>query len=272
MTDEISVETQARELGWSPKEEFKGDPERWIDAETFVKRGEELMPILKANNRKLLGEVMSLKEAVKASQDSISALKEFNSKINIREAKETKKVLVEQLKEARSDGDVETELKLTKEIDKTEKALEVAETKPVEQPVAPATDPVFIAWKEEHPWFGQDKRKTNIAIAIGNELRSDPESRNLTGRAFLDKVIQELNKTLPSAERTPAQSKVEGGRGSGNSGGPSGSGKTFNDLPSEAKDACDRQALRLVGPNRAFKNQAEWRSHYAAKYFTQEAS
>jgi hypothetical protein len=117
----MNVEVQARELGWSPKEEFKGDPERWIDAETFVKRGEELMPILKANNRKLLGEVMSLKEAVKASQDSISALKEFNSKINIREAKETKKVLVEQLKEARSDGDVETELKLTKEIDKTEK-------------------------------------------------------------------------------------------------------------------------------------------------------
>jgi hypothetical protein len=264
----MNVEVQARELGWSPKEEFKGDPERWIDAETFVKRGEELMPILKANNRKLLGEVMSLKEAVKASQDSISALKEFNSKINIREAKETKKVLVEQLKEARSDGDVETELKLTKEIDKTEKALEVAETRPVEQP----EDPVFKAWKEEHSWFGQDKRKTNIAIAIGNELRSDPESRNLTGRAFLDKVIQEVNKTLGVEEKASPPSKVEGGRGSGGSGrGAAGSGKTFNDLPSDAREACDRQVNRLVGANRAFKNQDEWRSHYAAKYFAEES-
>ena len=37
------IEAEARKHGWRPKEEFKGDPARWTDAETFVKRADEVM-------------------------------------------------------------------------------------------------------------------------------------------------------------------------------------------------------------------------------------
>jgi len=50
---EETAETKAKAMGWSPKDEFRGDPDRWVDAETYVRRGEEFIPFLRANNKKL---------------------------------------------------------------------------------------------------------------------------------------------------------------------------------------------------------------------------
>ena len=33
-------ESEAREQGWKPKEEYEGDPEKWRPAKEFVERGE----------------------------------------------------------------------------------------------------------------------------------------------------------------------------------------------------------------------------------------
>ena len=44
-TPESTVQTnpyegEAREMGWRPKEEWQGEPEKWRDAKEFVERGE----------------------------------------------------------------------------------------------------------------------------------------------------------------------------------------------------------------------------------------
>ena len=39
-TGERDWEADARAMGWSPKAEFKGDKTHWIDAKSFVERGE----------------------------------------------------------------------------------------------------------------------------------------------------------------------------------------------------------------------------------------
>ena len=41
-----AVEQEARTLGWVPQEDFRGDKSRWVDAETFVQRGHEIMDLL----------------------------------------------------------------------------------------------------------------------------------------------------------------------------------------------------------------------------------
>jgi hypothetical protein len=45
------VESRARAMGWVPKEEFRGPAERWKDPESFVKDGEEQMPVLRERLR-----------------------------------------------------------------------------------------------------------------------------------------------------------------------------------------------------------------------------
>ena len=88
-TDEgevVPIEQRAKDMGWAPREEWRGDPERWIDAEQFVHRGEEILPILRSTNRKLQDEVTALKNEVSAtktalqnSATAIEELKKFNS-------------------------------------------------------------------------------------------------------------------------------------------------------------------------------------------------
>ena len=48
------VEKEARLFGWVPKEEFRGSETDWVDADTFVKRGKEINPILRKNNELLM--------------------------------------------------------------------------------------------------------------------------------------------------------------------------------------------------------------------------
>lgn len=269
MSDE-NVEVKAKELGWSPKEEFRGDPEKWIDAETFVKRGEELMPLLKANNRKLHDELSNVRSELTKTQnllnnaaESIEALKEFNNKETLKVAKEERGKLAAALKEARNEGDVEKELEIADKLEEQKVAIKAAEAPPAKsEPIkATADDPVFQEWRKDNPWFGEDEFKSDVALAIGNRLKIKEPS--LTGRAFLDKVSEEVDKRLGSI-RSNGVGKVEGARGGG---GSPEAGKTYSDLPAEAKAACDKQAQRLVGQGRAFKDANEWRKHYAKKYF-----
>lgn len=35
-----AAEAEARKQGWAPKEEWKGDPSKWVDAQEFVRRGD----------------------------------------------------------------------------------------------------------------------------------------------------------------------------------------------------------------------------------------
>jgi hypothetical protein len=58
-------EAEAAAFGWVPKDQFKGDPERWRPAEEFVRRGEEILPIVRKQNEKLNAKVSELEETNK---------------------------------------------------------------------------------------------------------------------------------------------------------------------------------------------------------------
>lgn len=280
------VVREATEMGWIPKEQFKGDEGKWVDAETFVKRGREFIPFLQANNRKLQAQVNTLSAQVQqstqllqASQESIEELKTFNSEMARDRAKVKQTELMTGIREAREAGNVEVEVELTDQLAEQKAALKEAEKTKQNPPAkqngaAPAgkdytQDPSWKAWAAENTWFGTDTRRTSVAIAVANEMRADPAYRGLTGKDFLDQVAAEVDKTLGGTTRREAVDRVEGGgRSSSNGGGGSnGGGKGYAELPADAKEACEKQAKRLVGKGRAFADLNAWRKHYAEVYF-----
>ncbi len=290
-TDEVTteaVEKEARGMGWSPKEEWKGNPEKWIDAETFVKRGHEIMPILRENNKRqqkeietLRGELSGLKKLFTDSQDAIKALKEFNSTTTLTEAKRTKDEIKEAIKKAKTDGDIDTEVQLTDQLSEVNTVIKAAEKegktekvekKPKDEPVDYTKDPVFIEWQGRNDWYGTDKRRTRLANMIAEEMRMDSETKELVGKAFLDRLSEEVEITI--AERAGGgskSSKVEGsrgGRGNGEDGGKGGKG--YTSLPADAKAYCEKMTARLVGEGRAYKTVEDWRKAYTAKYYEGE--
>lgn len=273
------AEQKARSMGWVPKDDFRGDEAKWVDADTFVKRGEEMLPLLKHHNKALLGKVGSLEGEVgrlsgllTASQEAIEELKILSTETTKLNAERIRRELVDRIKQAREDNDVDTEVQLTTELGHVSTAITAsAEAKPKGAESPPPERPDFTktewwkGWVNDNSWFGADKRRTAVAVAIASEMRQDPQYQELRGRDFLDAVKGELDKTLGGSSGGRRQSKVDGGTGSFRS----SNGKSYGDLPVDAKEACDKQGRRLVGEGRAFKTQEDWRKHYTQMYFAE---
>ena len=50
---EITLEQRARAMGWKPLAEYRGDPRRWTDAAEFIRKGEEELPVLRDQSRRI---------------------------------------------------------------------------------------------------------------------------------------------------------------------------------------------------------------------------
>jgi hypothetical protein len=281
-TTPSQVETAARDMGWRPLEEFRGDPAKWVDAEVFVSRGEHFLPILRANNKRLQEQTAELSSSLEetrallaASQESIKELRKFHDEDTARQVAKARRDLVAEIKQAREDGDVDKELTLQGEVNRLDVAVasapkptDTAAPAPAPKPSAP--DPAFLAWEADNPWFKTDSRKHALAMSIATELRADPANNKLVGRPFFDRVTQEVEAYLAPAGST---SKVGSSRsGGGNPPPPSPAARKFSDLPADAQDACAQYAKKLVGPGRAYKDLDAWRAEYTRKYFEGEAS
>lgn len=259
------VEQEATALGWAPKESFRGDPEKWVDAETYLERGRTVMPILKATNAKLEGRVRQQESAiadltaqVKASQESMRALQETQVEVTKLAVKRKMVELKEKLRAARESDDVDAEMELLDEMQEV-REQEKAQPEPKKEappPTAQALSPAVKDWMAKNPWFGVDERKTKTAMGLAQVLRADPENEGLSEAEFYEKVSEAMAERLGG----PPRSKVAEGHG------PSGGGgkgvRTYADLPPDAKEVCDRQGKRLVGEGKRFATEAEWRKYY----------
>jgi len=76
----------------------------------------------------------------------------------------------------------------------------------VVQPQPTQVDPKIMDWRNKNPWFGSDKRKTAVALAIHQELVEqgvDPSSDE-----YLKKLDMELSTTFPDA-KPPVKEREE---------------------------------------------------------------
>jgi hypothetical protein len=278
------IETKAAAMGWSPKEKFRGDPSNWVDAETYVKRGEEVMPILKATNRQLSSELESTKSrlnelqtTVEESKQVIEELKNFNTAITKQKADEIRSQLIAELREAKRSGDVDREVELTDQLTEHKAAQAKAAEKPAEklQVEKPAATPeilkakaTFDSWLAENPWYNTDPIKTGVANGVAQKLRS--EGSELTGREFFEEVARQTEAVLDKSGSTRRVDKVEGGGRSSSGGGGMG-GKSYADMPPEAQAGCEKFARSMTfGKGRLFENIEAYRANYASKYFERE--
>jgi hypothetical protein len=182
---ERDYEAEAREMGWHPLEEYRGDPGKWVDAKTFVLRGEQQMPIMRENNRKLMGRVRrtddenaDLRAQMAEMKDSLSTLRKMAERADeagyqraLSEAKALQREAVRNGDEIAFDG-------AQAQIDQIEARREEvrSELPPKAEPVpakAPQGTPEFRAWFAENKvWVQGDQTLGNAAIGFERELRA----------------------------------------------------------------------------------------------------
>jgi len=303
MADEVQATPEqveeARSMGWCPKEEWRGDQARWVDAPAFLQKAETFIPFLRQDRQRLQGEVSTLKNEnsrlngeLGSLKESVEGLKEYNSQTRTAQLESEIKDLRVQLAEARKEGDVNAEADLEERLDTRRDELKEVKAEGTRstggngqgngqgngaggngqgngQPQDFTQAPEFRQFMQDNPWFETDPVMAAASTAIMQELsRTDPGFKTMTPAQRFNKTAELTRKRFGLDDQPRGSSRVEGGgRGSGNAGGGSSSGKSYSDLPSDARAACDRFSSKMVGKGKAFATEADWQKKYASDYF-----
>lgn len=246
---EMSDEDKARALNWTPKEEWKGDPSKWVDARTFLKRTEPILPMLKKDRDRLIQKVDKLERELQNTraawqthheQDRGRIIQAYEDKIS--ELKSLQKVAVEE-------GDLEKYEKIEQQREEVEKKRTehvIAAEREEPQKKQPVQLPQeLIDWGNENPWFGKDGRKTKIMQHVAEVVLFDNPTIDKMSREFYDITLESAKRAYPEAfgakRKATTASDSSSGILSTTSREYTGrvkeatNGKTFADLPPEAK-------------------------------------
>lgn len=225
---EIDEETlaEAKRQGWVPQEDYNGPEDKWVDADTFVKKGKEINALLRKDNEFLKREVSEMKS-------TMMEFKKFHADTEKRAYERAMSDLREQKKEAIAAGDGEKVLQVDDAIDE----LKTARKEEKIAAPAQAIDPAFVAWQDENRWFGKDNELTAEANLIGEVVKR--QNPTLIGSDFLEEVTKRVKRMYPEKFTNANRNKPNPVEGS--TAKPAGArGKGFNDLPPEAKQACQK--------------------------------
>lgn len=156
------MEQKALEQGWRPKEEFTGNPDAFIDAAEFVRRGE------------LFSKIEHQSKELKQVRQALEALKEHHSKVKETEYKRALASLDSARKQALAEGETERFFALEEKIEevKAEKAEFDAELKNVPTNDVPQPPQEFVNWVNQNKWYETDKAMRAYADRLGAELAS----------------------------------------------------------------------------------------------------
>ena len=238
-------ESEARAQGWVGQEEFRGRESDWVDAETFVKRGREILPIVRKNNEKLLKELQEARKIAEEARETAKEFQKFQKEQYERKAKDLENQLSElraARREAISSGDGERVDQIEEAQDALKQELHEAKEAAKVQPKAPEPeakpDTALQAWLDKNDWFGEDVRATGIANGLGEALRK--ANPTLVGQDFLDKLDAELAEVMPDKFGKKKVANPMDGAGSSTTGRVPKSKQSYESLPGDAKAACDR--------------------------------
>lgn len=217
-------EEQARAQGWSPKEEWRGPEDKWVDAETFLKRGEEIAPVMRERNKHLTRDIAEMKQLLQIQHQSIAKAREQGYRQAIEELNEKQREAVRNADEEAFDAAERKKAKILKAYDEEHQAQQ------------PQIDPVFIEWCEDNEWYQNDPDLAAYADGIGPRVARES---GMSGKKLLDEVAKRVKKTFHHKFANPRRSEASAVEPSAATLTPK-KGKTFESLPPEAKKNCDR--------------------------------
>lgn len=263
---EVDFEKEARLQNWVPQDEFKGPKDEWIDAKTFVERGKQINPILRANNERLMRELDKTKKQMEELRATTEEFKSFQKEAYEHKAAALAKEIFElreQKKQAISDGDGAKTLEIEDKIDalKEEKAAAKTEQKQEEKKEVPVTqtDPDLEAWVGDNHWYATSQSMAEVANT--EAARINALYPTLRGKDFLERLDEALEGifTLEKLGRKSAKVKTMVEGASGGSRSPQAkNAHSYENLPSDARSACDRYVKQKLMTREDYVASYQW--------------
>lgn len=199
--------TEARAMGWHPQEEYNGPPDKWVDSKTFVTRGENQLPIMRENNRKLAQRVRQrdddnaeLRNQMAEMRESLSTMRTMMERGQEVGYERAKSEFESQMRQAVANGDVATFDKLNGEMERLDAQHEKIITPPPKAAdtatKGPKSTPEFQNWFAENgDWVKADPTLGRAAVAAETELRQSDEV--LSEGELWDRVTEMVQTKYP---------------------------------------------------------------------------
>lgn len=291
--DDSSAEemTKAKSMGWKEPKEWKGSPPKngFVRAKEYLERAETVIPIMRAENKKLKDELDAARADLKSFKDETSrtvAKMAQMSKVALdRQRQQLEDKYSAAIEAATEVGDKEQVRKLRQaereDLAKFDEASDIKEEKKEEAKkdvngaLPKDVQETIGAWIADNNWYSTDAEMQALANAYhGRMLKEKPgltltenleETRKYIAKRFPEKFAAE-EEADEEDEKPSRTSRVEGGSRSA-----SGSSKSkYSQLPADAKSQCDKfikeDGLFLEKGETAEKDLAKARERYAAQY------
>lgn len=234
-TSSETSEERARLLGWTPKEKFKGDPARWVDADKFLKKADADFGLMRSNNERLFAELKANKQAAEEAKQAAAEAREFFHGAIKREYERAKKDLIKEQREAVSLGDTER----WEEIETAKQKLADDYQKQAEKPkeVAEPKDPAFDAFVKENQWYNDDHELQLLADFTAQQMRERGDTSS--GIVFMKKVADKVKSIRADKFTNPNRNKAPKMEEGSSAARTKTSARNYANLPADAKKACD---------------------------------
>lgn len=255
------TEARARRIGWVPKEEFRGDPDKWRPAGEFLEWGDKLLPVIQERNRKLDDRLARMERDSKTreerligelreSREAFQRFRELNEGVAKRSYDRARADILAEREAAVAAADPAAFRKADEalaELDKSapkpaearrdgddDRGGERREESQSRREQPPEVSDAVKNWVAENTWFTADKSAgakatalfgTNIAMGMSEE-DALADVRQSIERLRPD-LFENPRREAPASVRTPSGGKPP----------RRGNGRSFDDLPKEAKDA-----------------------------------
>jgi hypothetical protein len=235
------AEVKAQRLGWVPKDQFRGDPEKWRPAEEFLERGESLMPLLQRDIKRLHRQIDQDRKTFaefmeKAEKDRFAAEE--------RAYKRGKAEAEAKLDAAIQNADVAGAQQAKRELAALEEAKPQAPQKIEEK--KPQVDPDIQEWMDENPWFNKDQALTAYAGKVFGQLEnaggmSRKQMLAETKKRVMERFPEDFG-INPRREQAASVAAPNGGTAPAKK-----NARSYENLPPDAKKACDKFCKTIPG-------------------------
>ncbi len=164
------IQTLARKAGWTPKEEWKRDPTRWVDERTYL----EHLP------------------------DELDSLKERN--------KRTAQAAADAIEDSRRQARIEAQAAVRAAAETQDPDAAEAAAKQLAKVSGP--HPQTVAWMGRNPWFQDDPDATALAVNEIQRLAGQGASVDDQLQAAEAKIRKRFPEHFGQAERTESREEV----------------------------------------------------------------
>jgi hypothetical protein len=195
----------ASKMGWTDKDQFHGDPDKWVDPKEFLRRGNEHVGILKS--RVTRGE-----QQISKLQEQNNKLIKLMSKKFIAEHERGEAQLKRVRQEAIDSGDGEAFTKADEALEahrankpEIEEVAETDEGKPQVSPEIAAMTEDFMA---RNKWFGSNQEMTDFAEFYGTKLNQ----QGIQGKQFFEQLESKVKQMFPEPGKPRKRQPVGGAR------------------------------------------------------------